>query len=96
MVNAKRIFFIIVSNVYEAFDFSASGFIQLLIRKVHLAPRVFLQTKRLGPRINPDITHFARNALECGDLTPAFRSQLSTAPVIEFRLRRPRRFTRVF
>jgi len=24
-----------VSNVYEAFDFSASGFIQLLIRKVH-------------------------------------------------------------
>ena len=35
MLNAKRIFFIVVSNVYEAFDFSASGFIQLLIRKAH-------------------------------------------------------------
>ena len=41
MLTANRIFFIIVSNVYEAFDFSAPGFIQLLSRKTS-APRVFL------------------------------------------------------
>src|SRR5215831_4321525 len=35
MLNAKRIFFIIVNNVSEAFDFSAPGFIQLLIRKLN-------------------------------------------------------------
>jgi hypothetical protein len=35
MLNAKRIFFILVTNGYEAFDFSAAGFIQLLIRNAH-------------------------------------------------------------
>jgi hypothetical protein len=33
MVNAKKIFFIIVRNVYEAFDFTAPQFIQVIIRK---------------------------------------------------------------
>src|ERR1044071_710920 len=48
MLNAKRILFIIVSNVYEAFDFSAPEFIQLLIRKVHPRRACFIRgMKRL-------------------------------------------------
>src|SRR5438067_207447 len=46
MLNAKRNFFIIVSNVYEAFDFSAPGFIQLLIRKAHLPRACFVGTRK--------------------------------------------------
>src|SRR5437773_2067984 len=36
MVNAKRIFFIICNKVYEAFDFGAPRFIQVMIRKLCL------------------------------------------------------------
>src|SRR4029077_6928198 len=50
MLNAKRIFFIVLSNVYEAFDFSAPGFIQLLIRKANL-PRACSTAE--GPRMTP-------------------------------------------
>ena len=46
MLNAKRIFFIVVSNVYEAFDFAASEFIQLLIRKAHPPRACFVGTRK--------------------------------------------------
>ena len=46
MLNAKRIFFIVVSNVYAAFDLSAPGFIQLLIRKLHPPCACFVRTRK--------------------------------------------------
>src|SRR4029453_11043647 len=46
MLNAKRIFFMVVSNVYETFDFSASGFIQLLIRKMQLSRACFVRMRK--------------------------------------------------
>src|SRR5213594_2691022 len=52
MVNAKRIFFIIVRKVYEAFDFAAPRFIQLVIRKPHLE-RVFDYRKARPPGVPP-------------------------------------------
>src|SRR5438094_10260299 len=67
MLNAKKSFFIIREIiVYEAFDFSAPGFIQLLIRKVHLfrACSGGCDPKKAPPSRMARVPRIARTALE--------------------------------
>ena len=46
MLNANRIFFIIVKKSYEAFDFAGPRFIQLLIRKAHPPRACFARMRK--------------------------------------------------
>src|SRR5882724_3276562 len=86
MLNAKRNFFIIVSNVYEAFDFSAPGFIQLLIRKAHLPRACFVGTRK-------DLTSNDTNKRGWGEVRerPPRRPCLKALAVASRPLQRPRR-----